>query len=224
MEPTGPADPTYAPAPPPRRRSTRLVVVAVVLAVVAAAAIALTVILVANSGETTYTIVTPAQAGGLPRDGTASTLDPSTPGYKNIQQVVNGRAKTTVSALYQNRSTNLLITMQAGTGELGDPSDLLERLRAHPPQASQSLLKISTSWKSLTATAPGPHGGKAACGEVSIKLSQLSTLQTTFTECAWQTGHTFVYLSAISSPTSPVSPEELAGIMRRMRPDLEKPA
>jgi hypothetical protein len=208
MEPIGPADPSYAPPAPRGRRPTRLVVIVAVLAAVAVAAIAVTIVLVESSGEPTYTITTPVKAGGLPRTGTPSNLDPSTAGYKNLQQIVNGRAKTAVSALYQDRATNLLVTMQAATGDLGDPADLLARLRAHPPQAGQSsILKINTSWKSLAAADPGPHGGKAACGEVSIGLSSLSALQTGFTECAWQTGHTLVYLSAISSPSRPVSVE-----------------
>lgn len=141
---------------------------------------------------------------------------------------MNGRARTTSAAIYQDDAKTLVVTTQWGTGDLGDPADLLSRLRAHPPQAgggsTSSVLQIKTAWKDLAATDEGPHGGKAACGDVSISLGSLSSPQSQLTYCAWQTEHTFVALSAIASPLRPVSPAQLGDIMRRMRPDLEKRA
>jgi hypothetical protein len=209
----------YAPAR--RRRSDVLILAAAVATLIVVAAIA--VIVIVPKGDRTYAITMPAQAGGLIRNGTASTLGPSTIGYRNIQQVVTGRPRTAVAALYQDPPRKLLLTVQAATGDFGDPADLPNRIRAHPPQAGQqpSLPKVNTSWTRLAATDPGPHGGRAVCGELSVSLSQLPPTKTTFTDCAWQTRHTFVYLSA---PVSPLSVADLAEVMRRMRLDLEKPA
>ena len=139
---------------------------------------------------------------------------------------MNGRAKDTVGALYQDEARALAVTTQWGTGDLGDPADLLSRMRAHPPLAGQSnsFVQVKSAWKDLAATDEGPHGGKAACGDASISLGSVGTLQSQLAFCAWQTEHTFVSLSAITSPTKPLAPGELAKIMRRMRPDLEKPA
>jgi hypothetical protein len=224
-QPTGPAhepiDPAYAPPAPPRRRSGVIILVAV--AVVGLAAIAVTIALIETSGETTYTIVTPPTAGGIGIDGKPSTLQPSDIGYKNIQDVVGGRAKTTISALYRDPSRGLL-TVQAATGDLGKPDDLLNRLRAHPPQAGESVIKLNSSWKRLIETDPGVHGGKAVCGELSISVSSLSLPQAGLTECDWQTAHTYMSLSLIASPGKQLTAEQLADVMRRMRPDLEKPA
>jgi hypothetical protein len=207
-------------SPARRRRSDVLIVVAVGAALAVAAVLALVV--VGSTDDRTYTITTPAQAGGLTRLGAASTVRPSTVGYENIQQVVNGRARTPVTALYQEPSRRLLLTLQATTGDLGDPAGLLNRLRAHPPQVGQSKVEeINSSWKRLAATDPGPHGGRAVCGELSVSAPRSVPAESTITVCAWQTHHTFGYLFA---PASPLSVADLAEVMRQMRPDLEKPA
>lgn len=206
----------------PRRRRPAVLVVALV-ALVVFVAIGVTVVLLTGTGATAYRIVTPSQAGGLQRNGNPDTLPPSSAGYRNLQKILGAAPANTVSALYRSPD-GLLFTVQAATGDFGDPGGLLGRMRASPPQGGGSILTITTRWEQLGATDPGPHGGRAACGQVlfgaDARPSLLSSVH--LTVCAWQTRHTVAMLTATIPQT--MTPPRLADIMRRMRPDLERPA
>jgi hypothetical protein len=79
--------------------------------------------------------------------------------------VLRNRAKTAVNMVYED-SAGSLYSLKPATGDLGDPKELLTRLRAHPPVAERSaVLTITTRWNALAETDAGPHGGVAACGE-----------------------------------------------------------
>ena len=76
-------------------------------------------------------------------------------------------------------------------------------------------------WKQFGETEPGPHGGKAACGQVTAGGKGIPALSVALlTECAWQTEHTYGCLTMLGS--SP--PEELAAVTRLFRDHVEKPA
>ncbi len=109
------------------------------------------------------------------------------------------------------------------TGDLGDPKDLLTRLRANPPVAERSaVLTITTKWNALAETDAGPHGGVAACGDVVISAGSLPTAH--LTQCAWQTEHTYGELWVPLSKSGTITTDGLADSMRRLHADLGKPA
>jgi hypothetical protein len=124
-----------------------------------------------------------------------------------------------VSATYSDGDRKILFI--GASGKFPNPNGLVGKLRGSG-SGSQSASGVSTTW---TEVDPGPHGGKGACGESSSTIAT----QVKVSFCAWQTSSTFgevmvmpnvTTLAAAAPPTS-VSATELAGIMRRMRPDLE---
>jgi hypothetical protein len=228
-QPFGPVE--TPPVEPPAHRSHRrlIAIIAAAATMLVIAAIVIVAVIVAGARETTYRIVTPAQAAGLKIGNTgASPVDTTTPQYRNLQKLLVNRAQTAVNVVYEDTSGSLY-SVRLASGDLGDPVDLLARLRANPPVAGQSslgsIVTITTRWSSLAETAAGPHGGTAACGDVAISTS-LSTLPTTsLTQCAWQTEHTYGEVSVPLNKTGrPVTTGSLADIMRRLRTDLEQPA
>ncbi|HEU5156452.1 MAG TPA: hypothetical protein VFU43_05605 [Streptosporangiaceae bacterium] len=223
-QPFGPGE--SPPLEPPARRSNRRViaVLAGVAALVVVAAVAVAVV-VLRSGETTYRIVTPAQAGGLKLGSSGpSPVDTASANYQNLQKVLRNRAQTAVNVVYED-TAGTLYSLKLASGDLGDPTDLLTRLRANPPVAERSaVLTITTRWNALAETNAGPHGGVAACGDVVISTG-LSSLPTGhLTQCAWQTEHTYGEVAVPLPKSGPVTTDGLANSMRRLRADLEKPA
>jgi hypothetical protein len=225
-QPFGPVE-TPPVEPPARRPRGRVIAISAGAAAVVVIAVAVVVtVLVTGSGDTTYRIVTPAQAAGLKMGDTGATpMDISTPQYRNLQKVLANRARNPVTVLYQDTAGSLY-GLTLATGDLGDPKDLLTRVRANPPVAGESsVLTITTRWSSLAETEAGPHGGKATCGDVAISTGASSLPTAHLIQCSWQTEHTFGELGLPLNKTGkPVTADGLADVMRRLRADLEKPA
>lgn len=167
-----------------------------------------------------YRIVTPPNAGGWristsgPDGLTLADLEAS-----RMQRLVDGKAQHGVASFYTDPATGTTVIFDGASGPLGDPADLIARLRADPTQIT-TLPGAKVTWHEVD---PGPHGGRAACGDVTDpSLSPL--VRVPF--CVWQTTTSFGQLTQLPNGPGPgnLTADALADLMRRMRPDLETAA
>ncbi len=197
----GPWPPEYATAPPVRplallRSNTGLV--AGLLGGGAVLLVLIVVVAVAFGGEPSkkYAVGTPSSAGGLVLDRSSGAITGTvTSRERAIVKDTGAKIRTTVSGFYRDPSSSSFLPVGVVfVGGTGDMGDPDTFLRGTGPS---------------TATVTDPGGdGKGAC------VTAGST-----TTCMWATEHSF----GMVTPTTPKSPADLSVLMRRMRPDLERP-
>jgi hypothetical protein len=173
-----------------------------------------------------YKIRTPSVAGGWkisasgPGGFTTADLQAS-----RLQILVDGKARHAVAAFYDDPATStdpntgIQVVFDGATGSLGNPAGLIARLRADPNLVT-TLPGAIVTWHEV---APGPHGGRAACGDVTDPaVSALARVPF----CAWQTTTTFGQLTLLPNALGPLTmtADALGDLMRRMRLDVETPA
>ncbi len=199
--------PGFPPSPhkPPNHRKGIALGIGGIVAVVV---IIIVVVVVANlggAGSDKYTISTPPTAGGYPQvnDSTGDT-------YGNTFRNLLGSQGTVVSATYDAGGTKVTFTGVSGSN-LGSSDGFRQGL-----QGSGASVTIHDT------DAGGP--GKAACAEITVAT-------VTIPLCYWQTDTSLGMLTASPDLTSVTSGggqsigwSQLADIMRKMRPDVEKPA
>jgi hypothetical protein len=198
----------------------------VILAAVAVVILTIVAVVIvrSTSSETTYTLSAPDQAGGLSMTygKPAQVFLPAHAG-NDLQKILGRRALDSTVALYRSQDGRVF-GLDMASGDLADPKHLVSRLRTNPPASGNSNLHLSTTrWTSLAETDPGPHGGKAACGDVAVESH---TPPERALICSWQTRHTYgnlVVYAVTQQGQQPMTVDQLADVMRRMRTDLEKP-
>jgi hypothetical protein len=210
----GPQQQPYGQAayPPAKKSRTGLVIGLLVGAIALVAVIVVGVVFATGGSGKQYQIVATESAGGLNLlpDSVPESSPGSSKDKRQYQLEYGGTVDSGVFTTYADGGTDLVFG--GVNGKFRDPDKLVSRLR------SASLLPGVSVWKDID---PGPHGGKAACGE--------NATDPTISFCAWQTSSTFGEIMAMPSPEtlrkdlSPksVSVTELADSMRRMRLDLE---
>jgi hypothetical protein len=113
------------------------------------------------------------------------------------------KVDATVSATYKDPASSSSppadVSFLGVTGDIGDPYTFLHNNR----------LATDPSARVMDTDAGG--AGKAVCVTVTGGI--------TITSCMWATKHSF----GMITPTTPRSVDEVAGVMHRMRPDLEHP-
>jgi hypothetical protein len=214
-----------SPAAPRRGLRRRWPLLALGGAVAAAAAITVAIVPGGSPGTgspaAAYLIVAPPAAAGWkiteagPGGATLSLLEASP-----LMQHFYGVAGRTAAGIYFDPASGASpdsaasVVFGGASGSLGDPAGLIARLRADPGQAV-SRPGVVAGWHEVD---PGPHGGRAACGDVTY-LSPPARVPF----CTWQTPTSWGELSQL--PATPVSgvltTDGLASLMRRMRADLE---
>jgi hypothetical protein len=173
----------------------------------------------AASSPAAYQIRTPPLAGGWKISASGpGGLTVADIAASPLQLLVFRKARHARAAFYTDPVTGIQVLFGGASGPLGNPADLIARLRADPGVVTTHRGVVVT-WHEV---APGPHGGRAACGEISPSQSPGAPLPF----CAWQTTTTFGLLTELD--TTPVglgmTVDGLASRMRRMRPDLETTA
>ncbi|WP_067828941.1 hypothetical protein [Actinomadura kijaniata] len=151
------------------------------------------------SGPPEYKIVTPASVAGMRKD----TREPAAgAAYPFVSAgVENGAvAGPRAVAVYLDGARNVLF--MGGTGAVGDPAAFLRRARP------------STTIRTGPA-APARNGGQAVCGTFAV-------LADVHAYCAWAT-ETSYGVVASNTPSALARPAELRDLMRRLRPEVERP-
>lgn len=164
----------------------------------------------------TYRIATPHSAGEWRISNGPSNLSPADLSDSEIQRMAGGLAKNAVTAFYTRTSPSTVVIFHGATGPLGDPAGLINRLHANPNLISE-IPGASVTWREV---APGPHGGRAACGDVTSS----GVLPVTIPFCVWQTTTSlgqFVQLPSPGIESGALSPDDLGAVMRSLRGDLE---
>lgn len=161
--------------------------------------IAIVVVVVVAFGSKRYIVNTPSVAGGYqlksPSDATTSTIMNA---QRSAVRSTGAKIDTVVSGVYQDpssaSSTQQDVIFVGGTGDIGDPGTFI---RSGRPTTNTTA--------SITDIDPGGDG-KGSCVELAAG---------SLAYCMWATEHSFGIVTANKPAT------EVAGILRRMRPDLE---
>ncbi|WP_067477371.1 hypothetical protein [Actinomadura hibisca] len=197
------------PGPPKSRAGLVIGLVIGALALIVVAGIVVVVLARAGGGDE-YTITTPATVAGRQRDtSTESRLSTQMSSLRSqLESQSGGKIDSFVSAFYKDASGGTSLTVPqgvmfvGGTGEMGDPDAFVRGFR----EAGQKAGSV------VTETEPGPHGGKAACGQVSGS-------GVTISQCAWATRSSF----GVVVPTTPgTSTGTAAELMRTFRGEVEQ--
>lgn len=151
------------------------------------------------SGGSGYVMSTPSTAGGYvlvsPR-GSVHGDD------RADARALGIKPNATVSATYKDPASSSSppaeVSFLGVTGEVGDPYTFLHHNRLAAADPSTSVVDTDAG-----------GAGKAVCVTVTGGM--------TITSCMWATGHSF----GMITPTTAMSVDQVAGVMRRMRPDLE---
>ncbi len=166
--------------------------------VVVVGLIAVLAVNLSGGGGPQYVISTPSTAGGyvlVSAKGSAIGDDQADARALGIK---SGKV---VSATYRDPAPSSSplagVSFLGATGDVGDPYAFLHhtRLATDPSMA-------------VVDTAAG-GAGKAVCATVTGGMA--------ITSCMWATEHSF----GMVTPTMPMSADQVAGVMRRMRSDLE---
>jgi hypothetical protein len=155
-------------------------------------------------GGDKYVVSTPPSAGGYPQ--VASSEDDA---FGNSFRSLLGSKGTVVSATYDVNGTKVAFTGVSGT-DMGDENGFRQGLENSGSAASVTFHDTSPG---------GP--GTGGCAEITA-----ATL--TIPLCYWQTGTSLGMVIAnpdlVNANPQNMSWSQLADVMRKMRPDLEKPA
>ncbi|MEO3781722.1 hypothetical protein ABGB12_00165 [Actinocorallia sp. B10E7] len=196
----------FSPAPPKNNKTGLILALAGAAVVVVILAVVAVVSLSGGDGigSQKYTVSAPATAGGYPQV-TDSSGDPYGNAFKNLL----GSRGTVVSATYDVNGSKVTFTGVSGT-DMGDTNGFRQGLES------------SSAGAQVTIHDTDPGGsGTAGCAEITVAT-------VTVPLCYWQTDTSLGMVTASpdingASVTS-MQWTQLADIMRRMRPDVEKPA
>jgi hypothetical protein len=160
-----------------------------------------------TSSSKSWTLITPATAGGLSRNNTpgiSSGLGTAMGGIRSqFNQLPNaGRIKSTVEGVY-----NL------GHGQTGGIPHLVVFVGLNGTFNDQAVLNgMVAGGDNLPKVSPGPHGGTAECGNGGSDNEV----------CFWVTKTTIGFI--VVEPNGAEAANALDGLMISMRTDLEQPA
>lgn len=207
--PAGYAQPTDD--APPKKSRTGLIVglviggaLALLLLVVAA------VVVVHRAGRSTHDIVTPATAGGLPRDAEQEKVlaDRLSTAEQQFRTAFGGHIESLDSAVYSKRRSEgdspsgPIVFLGATMKASGTPSDFVAGFRSSASARGYQVTEVDA----------GP-GAKGVCAQ--------STTSVRISYCAWSTGDSLGELL----PTVPGwDAAHLSSLMRDFRPDVERKA
>jgi len=194
----------FHPSPPKKNKTGLILALAGAAVVVVIVAVIVVVSLSGGGGigGQKYTISTPPSAGGYPQAGDSGS-DPYGNAFKNLL----GSRGTVVSAAYDVNGTTVTFTGVSGT-DMGDADGFRQGLAN------------SGSGANITHHDTDPGGsGSAGCAEITVAT-------VTVPLCYWQTDTSLGMVTASPSLTGGTSMNwnQLADVMRQMRPDVEKPA
>lgn len=147
-----------------------------------------------------HDIAAPQSAGGLSRDKAAEQTLTKLPSYKQqLRSDAKGHIKSLVSGVYKGQGDEVLFL--GGTSSGLDPESIVNGLTS----------KARSNGRAARQVSPGNLGGKAGCGEVNG--AQRAAV------CVWADNDTFGELIPLAGDKSI---DTMAGLLTRMRPDLEK--
>jgi hypothetical protein len=160
-------------------------------------------------GGDKHDVVAANTAGGWARDSAGESRFAQTiNSQKNVLQSATGnKLDKVVSGFYKDpgaSSSSLLpagVIFLGGTGPLGDPDKFVSSFRS-----------AASSNGTVTEVDPGTGGGKGVCAEARASGQTIAF-------CAWATSDSF---GEIVSTSPGKSATEIAALMRKMRPDLER--
>lgn len=157
-----------------------------------------------------HTLTTPKAAGGLNRDRAAEQRISSIERLKrSIRRSAKGDVDRVVTAVYGEPGQDATSSSGRGVLFVGVKADGLnedELIKNFMESARQEGGKT-------TSVTPGKLGGKAACGELRDSTNESAAL------CTWADNDTVGQFIPISA-ARPLG--QMANLMKRMRPDLEK--
>lgn len=196
-------------APPPRKNKTGLILAVVGGAVVLVIVAAIALVTLSSGGggglgSEKYTISAPPSAGGYPQVND-STGDP----YGNTFRNLLGSRGTVVSATYDVNGSKVTFTGVSGT-DMGSKDGFRDGLES------------SSAGANVTIHDTDPGGsGSAGCAEITAAT-------VTIPLCYWQTDTSLGMVTAnpdiSTGSVKTMDWNQLADVMRQMRPDVEKPA
>ncbi|WP_344247753.1 hypothetical protein [Actinocorallia libanotica] len=191
----------YSPAPP-RKNKTGLIL-AIVGGVVVVAIVAVVALAALGGGDdgSEYALSAPPTAGGYPKS-TDAAGDTYGSAFRNLL----GSKGTVVSATYDAEGSQVTFTGITGPG-MGDRDDFRQGLQSSGTNVS------------FHDTDPG-GSGSASCAEMTMGTITIPL-------CYWQTSNTLGMVMAAPNLTGngqSLGWSQLADVMRKMRPDVEKPA
>jgi hypothetical protein len=198
----------YAPQPPKKGNGPLLLIiggVVVLVLIVAGVAVAMSGGDSGGSDSTKYAVSAPQSAGGYTKVSDSST---ATGGSNAFNSLLGGA--TVVSATYQSGNQKIIFTGAAGDFANVDFGKAYKSVG-------------STTFQTYDTDAGG--AGSAKCVEVKITTVSTST-------CYWNTKGSFGSVTSIpdlsaalnGGSAKSMSWSELADVMRKMRPDVEKTA
>ncbi|HEY3681679.1 MAG TPA: hypothetical protein VGL93_01485 [Streptosporangiaceae bacterium] len=170
---------------------------------VTAALAAIVVLVVVLTQPDSHSLSTPASAAGFTRDNAAEQRINTEELKRNLRNQANGKVKRVVSAVYSNAPGGTANTEVLFVG--GEASSM----------DTQSFIDDFTSTAQNTQSVGNTGGltGKGACGELTDSAGRDAVA------CVWADNDTFGQFLML---TDGHAVGDLADLMRRMRPVLEK--
>lgn len=195
---------------PPPKKSRKALILSVTAAIVAAVVVGGAVTYALQGDETRHEVVTPDSAGGLQRarDAEADLEEAVSTLRQSLDQQGDVTIKTFVSAVYSEGGTDEttgepknLLFIGATIEELADPGSFVAGFRQTAEESNGEFSEIE----------PGDGGGQGVCAVLDVGGGNKVT------ECAWVTSDSFGEVVSLTPRTA----DEVAELMRKMRPDLE---
>ncbi|WP_198653441.1 hypothetical protein [Actinocorallia populi] len=192
----------HHPAPPKNNKTGLILALAGGAVVVVIVAVIAIVGLSGDGGDGggEYTLSAPPSAGGYPQ-----VNDSSGDAYGSTFRNLLGSQGTVVSATYDAEGSKVTFTGITGPG-MGDRNDFRQGLQSSGANISFHETDAGGS-------------GTASCAEMTMSSIKIPL-------CYWQTDNTLGMVMAAPNVTGGPSLgwSQLADVMRKMRPDVEKPA
>lgn len=163
-------------------------------------ALLVAVIVVATQPDS-HALSTPASAAGLQRDPSAERLINTETLKKNLREHAQGQVKKVVSAVYTDNVDRDQVLFVGGEASSINPDSFIDDFTA----SAQNTQNVGNT---------GGLDGEGVCGE----LSGGGSLNTAIA-CVWADNDTFGQFLML---TDGHAVSDLASIMQRMRPALEK--
>ena len=148
-----------------------------------------------------HSLTTPVSAAGLQRDPSTERLINTDTLKRNLREHANGQVNKVVSAVYSDSARSDQVLFVGGEASSVNPDTFIGDFTA----SARNIQDVGNT---------GGLDGQGVCGE----LSDGGTLNTAIA-CVWADNDTFGQLLML---TDGHAVADLAGIMQRMRPALEK--